>query len=147
MSEILETVTLWGKGSTMPGIPTANVRGDLSIDGSALVFRAHRGNIALTISLEQIKECFIYWDHGTDAGSFLVEMCTAFLLTAKEWFVRLTYYSAVHDMDTVVDFFVGNSANTPVLFEKKATALAKAIWERRSMAIGAMRQHTSIRYR
>jgi hypothetical protein len=147
MGTHLESIKLWGLGSTMPGIPGHNIAGELIAEPAALIFRAKNGEFTLAIPWAHIKECYSQWIRGSDLGSLACELFTVFLITAREWFVTIAWYSADHDMDMRVSFFIGNSVNGPLVIEKRATALAKAIWTIRSERLAEVRESVTVQFR
>jgi hypothetical protein len=111
-----------------------------------LLFRAKRGDFSLAVTWEQIKECYAYIANGSGLNALLSVVFTLGIWPSNDCFVYLTYYSALHDMDITVGFLLGNKGNSPA-FEKKAIALAKAVWMARSEVLAAVRAGTIVHYR
>ncbi len=146
MGRHLETVTLEGRQSHMPGIPNRDMEGILQAEASALIFRANHHHFALAIPYEQIKECYAF-TRDNSLVSLLSNIFTLGLWPSHDWLISLTYYSGTHDMDISLLFLLGNSASGPLVLEARAIALAKNIWTLRSKSLTALREVMMLRYR
>jgi hypothetical protein len=146
MSIYLATVTLRGRTSDMPGIPSRDLKGDLTAEEEALIFRAEHTDFDLAIPWEFIKECYSSkeWGQGIQAA-FWRAVLLGWAAT-NDCLVYLTYYSAEHDMDVTIGFFVGNTTYSPRP-EPKTIALAKAIWSARSEHLAKLHRVTGLHYR
>src|SRR5947209_5972502 len=106
MNMSLGKVKLWGRESTMPHIPSANLSGTLIADTEALIFRAKDDRFGLAIPWQAIKSCYPTWQDATDLASAAMNFMTLWIASPKEYFVVLTYFSAQDDMDVIVWFYV-----------------------------------------
>jgi hypothetical protein len=141
----LANVTFWGKDSTMPSLPARNIRGELSVDGSILVFESTWQDFSLAIPLEQVKASYVDSQTADDFHSLLKQYLSFGLIVTVAWYTVVTWYDAGHDMDMTAMFLIGTG--NPIICEKRATRLAKAILALRSEKLLAIRTGATIVYR
>jgi hypothetical protein len=146
LSEYLESATLKGQRSVMPGIPNRKISGAFYADPTQLEFRSEGNNFSLGIDWYQIKECSVFNIDDDGVGGLLASLSTLSLITPKQWHMRLLWFSAAHDQDLWVDFYIATS-NGSFLAERRAVALAKSIWTLRSVVISQIRSSMAITYR
>src|SRR5436309_9821276 len=120
MSKYLEMATLQGELSTVPGIPNRNIKVDVFDDGPAVVLKSTNGRFGVAIPYDQLKQAYAFSQDSGGLTSFASFVFTLGMWPTDDWFVFITWYSAHLDMDVSVILHIGNSANGPLAFKRRA---------------------------